>query len=191
MKKYIIVIPIGDPAGVGPEIVVKAVVDSVVQSMAICLVIGERQILEDAMCFSHMSLTVNEIEDPEQCIDQQGVMNLINLKNIDLSKHQMGKVSGMCGQAAYSYIEKSVELVMNNQVDAVATTPINKESLNAGKINFIGQTEIFAELTSIKDLFTMFEVHGMRVFSLSRHVSLHKACELVKRDSRDSWPKSA
>lgn len=183
MKKSYIAVPMGDPAGIGPEIVVKAVTDSAVQNRAVCLVIGDRQVLEAAMRFCNITLTINEITSPEHSIDQPGVMNLINLKNVDSSLFELGKVSGMCGRAAFDYIAKSIELALEMQVDAVATTPINKESLKAGHINYIGHTEIFAELTGTKDPLTMFEVRGMRVFFLSRHVSLRKACDLVTKDS--------
>jgi len=182
LKKPVIAIPMGDPAGIGPEIVLKSVTDPVVQSIAVCLVIGDRKVFEDAMRFCHISLTINEIEDPGMCLDQQGVINLINMNNIDLQAFQIGRVSGLCGRAAFEYIEKSINLAMNGQVDAVATTPINKESLKAGHVDYIGHTEIFAALTATEDPLTMFEVHGMRVFFLSRHVSLRKACDLITKD---------
>jgi 4-hydroxythreonine-4-phosphate dehydrogenase len=67
-------------------------------------------------------------------------------------------------------------------VDAVATTPINKESLKAGGVPFIGHTEIFGKLTGVADPLTMFETRGLRVFFLSRHVSLRKACDMVKKE---------
>ena len=84
----------------------------------------------------------------------------------------MGTVNGKCGRAAYEYIEKSVKLALDGRVDAVATTPINKESLKAGGINYIGHTEIFGALTETKDPLTMFETRGLRIFFLTRHVSL-------------------
>ena len=102
MKKSIIAIPMGDPAGIGPEIVLKSVTDPAVQSIAVCLVIGDRKVLEVAMCFCHISLTINEIEEPGMCIDRQGVMNLINLNNIDLKAFQLGRISGLCGRAAFA-----------------------------------------------------------------------------------------
>lgn len=182
MKKPVIAIPMGDPAGIGPEIVLKSVTDPLVQSRVVCLVIGDRKVFEDAMRFCNISLAINEIEDPEMCLDRQGVMNLINMNNIDLQAFQIGRVSGLCGRAAFEYIEKSISLAMNGQVDAVATTPINKESLKAGHVDYIGHTEIFAALTATEDPLTMFEVHGMRVFFLSRHVSLRKACDLITKD---------
>lgn len=182
MKKPVIAIPMGDPAGIGPEIVLKSVTDPLVQRMVVCLVIGDRNVFEDAMRFCNISLTINEIEDPGMCLDRHGVMNLINMNNIDLKAFQIGRISGLCGRAAFEYIEKSISLAMNGQVDAVATTPINKESLKAGHVDYIGHTEIFAALTATEDPLTMFEVHGMRVFFLSRHISLRKACDLITKD---------
>ena len=88
----------------------------------------------------------------------------------------------MCGKAAYEYIAKSIELANAHLVDAVATTPINKESLKKGGIPFIGHTEIFGALTHTDDPLTLFEVRNLRVFFLTRHVSLRRACDLVTKD---------
>lgn len=93
-----------------------------------------------------------------------------------------GKVSAMCGKAAYEYIAKSIELANAGKVDAVATTPINKESLHAAEVPYIGHTEIFGALTHTEDPLTMFETNGMRVFFLTRHVSLRQMLDMIKKD---------
>lgn len=180
--KPIIAIPMGDPAGIGPEIVVKSLADRAVTDAAVCLVIGDRSVLEQAMAFCQVQLEICEVATPAQCRDEAGVLNLIDKKLVDLSQLKLGQVSALGGQAAYAYIAKSIELANAQLVDAVATTPINKESLKAAQVPFIGHTEIFADLTGTKDPLTMFEVHGMRVFFLSRHVSLRKACDMVQKD---------
>jgi 4-hydroxythreonine-4-phosphate dehydrogenase len=180
--KPLIAIPMGDPAGIGPEIVVKALIKSEVMEVARCVVIGDRKIIEDAIHFTNADLKVNIINKPEEGVYNDGILNLIDLDNVDMQEFQMGQVSGMCGKAAYEYIAKSIELANAGDVAAVSTTPINKESLKAGNVNFIGHTEIFGELTGTKDPLTMFEVHGMRVFFLTRHVSLRRACDLVTKD---------
>ena len=112
----------------------------------------------------------------------EGVLNLIDLDNIDMDQFEFGKVNGICGKAAFAYIEKSIQLANEGLVDAVATTPINKESLRAGDINFIGHTEIFGELTNTEDPLTMFETNGMRIFFLTRHVSLRDMLDLIKKE---------
>ena len=109
-------------------------------------------------------------------------MNLIDLANVDMANFEFGRVNGMCGKAAYAYIAKSIELANARKVDAVATTPINKESLRAGEINFIGHTEIFGALTDTEDPLTMFETNGMRVFFLTRHVSLREMLDMITKD---------
>lgn len=181
MKPFI-AIPMGDPAGIGPEIVVKALKNKDVLGTARCVVVGDRKVIEDAISFTKSDMKVNVIQKTEEGDYREGILNLIDLDNIDWKEFKIGQINGMCGKAAYEYIAKSIELANNKEVAAVATTPINKESLKAGNVNFIGHTEIFGELTGTKDPLTMFEVHGMRVFFLTRHVSLRKACDLVTKD---------
>lgn len=180
--KPIIAIPMGDPAGIGPEIVVKALIKPEVSDSARCVVIGDKKIIDDAISFTKANIHVKVIQKPDEGDYTHGILNLIDLDNVDMKEFTIGQINGMCGKAAYEYIEKSIELANSGEVAAVSTTPINKESLKAGNINFIGHTEIFGALTGTKDPLTMFEVHGMRVFFLTRHVSLRKACDLVTKD---------
>lgn len=182
MKKPIIAIPIGDPAGIGPEITVRAVSDPVVKNAARCVVVGDRNVVENAYQITGIPLHTNVIENPEDGDYSDGVLNLVNVENIELPKLVIGQISGMCGKAAYEYIAKSIELANAGKADAVATTPINKESLKKGGVPYIGHTEIFGALTHTEDPLTMFEVRGLRVFFLSRHVSLQKACSMVTKE---------
>lgn len=182
MNRPIIVIPAGDPAGVGAEIVVKAISEKEVYSKARCIVIGDHKMMEKAICLMGVNLRVHLIREVCEALDKEGILNLLSLNNVDMEQFAYGKVSGMCGRAAYEYIEKSIALALAGQVDAVATTPINKESLRAAGIPYIGHTEIFGGLTGTDDPLTMFEVRGMRVFFLSRHVPLSKACKMVTKE---------
>ncbi|MBQ4468695.1 MAG: 4-hydroxythreonine-4-phosphate dehydrogenase PdxA, partial [Synergistaceae bacterium] len=86
------------------------------------------------------------------------------------------------GRCAYEYIERSIKLAMNGEVAAVSTAPINKESLHAAKVPFIGHTEIFGALTGTEDPLTMFETNGLRVFFLTRHLSLLEMLGQIKKD---------
>lgn len=180
--KPLIAVPLGDPAGIGPEIVVKAMANSDVFKAARCIIIGDKKVIKDAINFTGISLKINMINNPKEGLFEGGILNLIDFDNINMEEFRLGQVSGMCGKAAYDYIEKSIQLANAREVDAVATTPINKESLKAGKIDFIGHTEIFGALTNTDDPLTMFEVRGMRVFFLTRHVSLREACDLVTKE---------
>ncbi len=182
MKKPLIAIPGGDPAGVGPEIIVKALADKKVQETCDAIVIGDLGIFENAVKITGAGLTVNTVEDPDEGDYSAGVLNLIDLSDIDPDKFEFGKVQAMCGQAAYDYIAKSIELAMDRKADAVATPPINKEALHAAGVNYIGHTEIFGALTGTEDPLTMFETNGLRVFFLTRHLSLRDMLDQIKKD---------
>ena len=164
MNKPLIAIPIGDPAGVGPEITAMALADSKVTEAARCIIVGDKKIMEQAVRITGAELKVNVVKEPEEGIYEPGILNLIDLDNIDMDHFEFGKVSGMCGKAAYEYIAESIRLANEGKADAVATTPINKEALKAGDIHFIGHTEIFGALTGTEDPLTMFETNGRRVF---------------------------
>lgn len=182
MKRPLIAVPVGDPAGIGPEIAVKAAADEKVIKEARCVVIGSKDIIEQALEIADLHLRINLLETPEDGVYEEGILNLIDLNNVDMQKFAFGKVSGMCGRAAYEYIAKSIELANEGKVDAVATAPINKESLRAGGIDFIGHTEIFGALTKTYDPLTMFETNGMRIFFLTRHVSLREMLDMITKE---------
>ena len=110
------------------------------------------------------------------------MINLIDLANVDFGQFKRGEISAMCGQAAYEYIATSISLANAGKAAAVSTTPINKESLRAAGVPYIGHTEIFGALTGTPDPLTMFEVRNMRVFFLTRHVSLRKACDMITKE---------
>jgi len=182
MKKPLIAVTLGDPAGIGPEIVVKTIADKQLFEEANCIVMGDAKIAQQAIKVTGVDLKVNCVEDPADGDYTYGVLNMIDLDNIDMDKFEYGKVSAMCGQAAFDYIEKSIQITMEGKADAVATAPINKEALRAAEINFIGHTEIFAELTGTNDPLTMFETNGMRVFFLTRHVSLRDMLDMITKE---------
>lgn len=182
MEKPIIAVTMGDPAGIGPEIVAKSIADKATYDVARCIVIGDKKVMEKAIEIVGADLKVNVVDSPADGDYSYGVLNMIDLDNIDMSRFEYGKINAMCGQAAFDYIKKSIEITMDKQADAVATTPINKESLHAAEVDFIGHTEIFGALTGTDDPLTMFETNGLRVFFLTRHKSLRDMLDDIKKD---------
>ena len=182
MNKPYIGVPMGDPAGVGPEIVVKSIVKPEVNDCSKPVVIGDKKVLQKAIEICDVDLNIKVITNVEDGEYNTKTLNLIDLDNIDIDKLEYGKVSGMCGKAAFEYIKKSIDMAMAKEVEAIATTPINKESFKAGEVPYIGHTEVLEDLTNTNNPLTMFQVHGLRVFFLTRHVSLRKACDLVTKD---------
>lgn len=182
MKKPLIGVPMGDPAGVGAEITVKSLMSDKVKDVADVIVVGDKEVLAQALKVCGLTAELNCVDDPADGRYEDGVINVIDLDNIDMASLQMGKVQAMCGKAAFEYIEKCVELAMAHKIDAIATTPINKEALRAAHVNYIGHTEILGALSHSRDPLTMFEVDGLRVFFLTRHMSLREACDAVKKN---------
>jgi 4-hydroxythreonine-4-phosphate dehydrogenase len=182
MSRPLIGIPLGDPAGVGPEIVVKALGEGGLYERCRPVVVGDNGVISNALKICSVKSKINVIDMPEQGAYEEGTIDVIDLDNVDINELKIGSVQALGGKAAFEYIKRSVELALAGRIDAIATTPINKESLKAAGVPFIGHTEILAGLTGTKDPLTMFEVKGLRVFFLSRHVSLRKACKMVTKE---------
>ena len=183
MNRLIIGIPLGDPAGIGPEILVKSLNEKEIYEICKPVVVGDRDVIVQAMKFCDINLKINPIMLPEDGKYTYGTIDLIDLNNVNINTLQIGKVQKMAGKAAFEYVKTVTLLALEGKVDAISTTPINKESLKAAKVPYIGHTEILEDLTNIKNPLTMFQVKNLRVFFLSRHVSLRKACDLVTEDN--------
>ena len=178
----VIGIPMGDPAGIGPEIVVKSLADPEIYAVCKPVVVGERGVMEQALGFCGLDLEMNVVDTAAEGRYEHGVIDLIDLHNVDVAELKIGEIQAMGGQAAFDYIKTVTELALAREVDAIATTPINKESLKVAGVPYIGHTEILEDLTDTHNPLTMFQVHGLRVFFLTRHVSLRQACDLVTEE---------
>ena len=182
MSTPIIGISMGDPAGIGPEILVRAAADEAVHRVTRCLVFGDARVIEKAVQDSGLKLKVHAITTPDEARFAPNSIEVIDLANADPAAFQPGKVQALCGQAAWDYIEAMVQAALRGEIEAVNTAPINKESIQAAGVPYIGHTEMLAGLTGAHDPLTMFETLGLRVFFLSRHVSLRKSCDLVTKE---------
>lgn len=181
--KSAIAIPMGDPAGIGPEIIISALNNPEIYQKCSPVVIGNMEVLKQAKEILKSELELNEIEEPQNGRYEHGTINIISLENVNINHLKKGHVQAQCGRAAFDYIKKSVELAVTRKVKAIATTPINKESLNAAGVPHIGHTEILADLTEKENPLTMFEVKNMRIFFFTRHLSLKDAISQITRES--------
>lgn len=180
-NRSIIGIPLGDIAGVGPEIVAMALAQPDIYRTAKPLVIGEAGALRRALRVTGLNLDLQIVADPAQGRYRHGIIDLIDLANVDAEQVAFGQVQAAAGRAACEFIENAVERCQVGQIDALATTPINKEAFRAAGVNDIGHTELLGRLTGTADPLTMFQVFDLKVFFLSRHVSLAGAIRLVTR----------
>ena len=174
-------ITMGDPAGIGPEVVLKAVAEEEVQSVCVPVIIGNAQVLThnartlDLQCGYEI---VRQGEKIPANIDAPIIFHLDNLSGYI----EPGIESGDAGKAAASYIEASVELCASGAIDAIATAPINKRALFLGGYSFPGHTEFFASLTGTEEYAMGFVAANLRVVLLSTHVPLSEAIRLVRRE---------
>lgn len=178
----IIAIPMGDPAGIGPEIAMKSLANEEIYNVSKPLIIGDYAVIEKAIQIIEVELAINKVSSPKEGKYQFGTVDMIDLGNIDMNALEYGQVSVQGGQGAFEYIKKSVELALAGEVQALATTPINKESLKAAKVPYIGHTEMLEDLAGTEDPLTMFEVRGMRIFFLTRHLSLKDAIGQITKE---------
>ncbi len=168
----------GDPAGIGPEIIVKALSTFDFSNTCRLLVVGYGDIIQQANACCHTPLNIQLIRAVTDLKPQPDIINILE-PEYQQQTFEPGTVSVAAGTMAYHCIHHSVKLAMAKQVDALVTPPINKMSLNAAGIKQAGHTEILAELTDTKDPLTLFQVANLKVFFLSRHLSLRSACDYV------------
>lgn len=178
----IIGISMGDPAGIGPEIAAKALADPRMYRICKPLVVGDASAMEQAVRIAKVNLGINAIEQVSQARFEHGMIDVLDLKDVDVGRLVHGKVSAMGGAAAFDAVRKVIELAMANEVDATVTGPLNKEALNLAGHHYTGHTEIYAEFTSTKDYTMMLAEGKLRVVHVSTHVSLRQACDNVKKD---------
>jgi 4-phospho-D-threonate 3-dehydrogenase / 4-phospho-D-erythronate 3-dehydrogenase len=178
----IIGISMGDPAGIGPEIAAKAFADKKLYGKCRPLVTGDASVMEQAVKIAKVNLQVHAIDEVSQAKFQYGVIDVVDLKDVDVKSLVHGKVSAMAGKAAFDAVKKVIELAMANEVDATVTGPLNKEALNLAGYHYTGHTEIYAEFTKTKDYTMMLAEGKLRVVHVSTHVSLRQACDCVKKE---------
>lgn len=178
----LLAITMGDPAGIGAEIAVKALAEPEVTKACRAVVIGDRRFVEDALRFTGSPLTLMAVSRPDECEGLPGVVYLLDRHNADPAEIPYGKVSPAAGRAAYDSVAEGVRLALAGEVAAIVTGPLNKEALNLGGHHFSGHTEILAHLTGTRDYAMMLTEGAFRVVHVSTHVSLREACDRVKKD---------
>ncbi len=182
MNLPILAITMGDPAGIGPEIVVRALNHKETYAQCRPLVTGDAAVMEQAVKVLGLPLTVHAIDKVADAKFEYGYIDVFDLKCVDMNTFEYGKVSAQCGNAAFVSIKKAIELAMADEVDGTVTAPLNKEALNLAGHHFDGHTEIYATFTNTKKYAMLLADEFLRVIHVSTHVSLREACDRVKKD---------
>ncbi len=180
-NKPILAITMGDPAGIGPEIIIKAL--SLKETYEKCnpIVTGDAAVMELYSRMSDSHLKINAVKNVDEALFEYGTIDVFDLACIDMKSFEIGKVAAQCGHAAFISVVKAIELAMEKKVDGTVTAPLNKEALNLAGHHFDGHTEIYAHYTNTKKYAMLLADDFLRVIHVSTHVSLRQACDLVKK----------
>jgi 4-hydroxythreonine-4-phosphate dehydrogenase len=161
----------GDAAGVGPEIIVKALHRADVHEWLRPIVVGDTRRLVEAAAITRTAIAVRTVQGPAGAGYERGAIDCIDLGLIPAGL-PFGVLSAVAGDAAFRYIERAVALAMAHEVDAICTAPLNKEALHAGGHRYPGHTEILAALTGTAEVSMMLRAPGLRVVHCTTHVGL-------------------
>ncbi len=182
--KPIIGITMGDPAGIGPEIIARALNRPEVYDKCRPVVIGDKGVMEDAVKIANVNPGVYSINNVSEASFNHGLIDVYDLKNIHLEKIPHGRVNADCGRAAGEYIEKAIHLALDKEIAAMVTAPINKESFDRGGYGkkYRGHTEMLAALTHSKKAVMLLASGNLRVIHVTTHVPMRKAVDLIKTE---------
>lgn len=170
-----ILITMGDPAGIGPEVILKSFGDTRLNNLPF-VVLGNYQLLsllKEDLQMNAFELKV--IKSPQEALFNRNILNVIDFENIDFSLYKIGEISAMCGQAAFDYIMASINLIKNKKARAVVTAPINKAALHKAGHFYPGHTEIYAQSCNIKDYAMHLYDEKLSIIHVSTHISLEEA----------------
>jgi len=171
-RKPTIVITMGDPAGIGPEIIARVVDSGEIFPLCRPIVIGDAGVMKKLVEELRLTVAVNSIGSLAEADPAKGKLDVLDLKNVNISTHKWGAPDASSGNAVVDYIKKAVESTMNREADAIVTAPISKEMMNAAGHHYAGHTELLAHLTGTKDFGMMFVGGGLHLILATIHVAL-------------------
>jgi 4-hydroxythreonine-4-phosphate dehydrogenase len=179
MARPIIAITMGDAAGVGPEVVVKALAQAEVYTACRPIVVGDAARLRKAVGISEVGLQVRTVDSPESARYELGTIDCIDLGLIPADL-PFGQLSPIAGEGAYQFIRTAAELAMAGRVQAICTAPLNKEALHAAGHRYPGHTELLAALTDTPEVSMMLSAPKLRVVHVTTHIGLVDAVARIE-----------
>ncbi len=175
-------ITMGDPAGVGPEVIARALARPEVAASCRAVVIGDRSVMAAALELVASPLRLHAVADVAGCRFAPGTLECLDLANVDAATLARGAVSAAAGRAAYAYVETGVALCRAGRIDGIVTAPINKEALAAAGHQHTGHTEILARLSGTEDFAMLLMGRELLVIHVTTHVALRRVPDLVTRE---------
>ena len=183
MKKLTIAVTMGDPAGIGPEIILKNAAHASLDRYHVPVVVGDLSVLEEANNELGLGVSLQKVTSSADALDVKDALPVLDLGVVeDVSSLERGRVCSLGGKAAVAYIRHAVDMALKKEIQGIATGPINKEALREAQFHYIGHTEMLSELSGGGKSVTMFIVDRMRIFFHSRHLSLRMMLGSLSRE---------
>jgi 4-hydroxythreonine-4-phosphate dehydrogenase len=175
----VLALTMGEPAGVGPEILARSLTHGDIHGLLRPLVIGDAAVMRGVVGGCGLGLEIRRVSGPEQVTGRAGTLEILDLGNV--THHRFGVIDGAMGRAAVEYVEEACRLAVEGKVDGIVTAPINKEAIKAGGSRYPGHTEMLGDLLGVPPhrVFTLFVLDRLRIFFLTRHHSLAEAIRRI------------
>ena len=174
----------GDPCGIGPEVVIKALIHSEIYEWCNPVIIGNAASLRETVKMLDIDMLINHISDTDIGMSRvsQNAASVIDIGNLNYEDVTIGEINPGCGKAAMEWVSHAGRLAMRGAIGGIATAPLNKEAASLAGYEAIGHMELLQELTGSKTVATMLIAKNLRVVHLTTHRSLRVACDYVKKD---------
>ncbi len=179
-SRPLIAITTGDPAGIGPEVVLKALAHATVFDQCRPLVVGDARVLRRAQDWlPDLNLALNVVSRPDEGSYRPGTVDVLDLHDVNPDDCPVGEISAAGGRAAVEAVFKACDLAMDGAVDAMATAPLNKAAMNLAGFHYAGHTELLTDRTGATRVSMLLIGEGLRVVHISTHVALAEAIRRV------------
>ena len=178
----VLLVTLGDPAGVGPEVAVKGVIEESVEGRVILVVVADVRVIELAAEKWAPGWSVVKVESPRSAGLDSNTINVLDIANCDPKDFQIGEVAAYTGNAAYEYVVKAAELCLAGDADGIVTAPLNKQAMVMAGHEFDGHTGLLAHLCGVDTQYMILGSPKLRVIHLTTHLSLVDALKRVKTD---------
>ena len=182
-NKPLMALTLGDPSGIGPEVVVKALADPEINDEARMFVAGTATAVKQALLETGIDLPVELIDDPMHTPDSRDVIPVLSNGDYEDVEFPQGKHSADSGRASHLWVETSAKMCLDGRIDAMVTAPVNKESWQISGAPDLGHQEVFKRLTDSATVYTMLVSGILRCMHLSTHKSLPEACAFVTTEN--------
>jgi 4-hydroxythreonine-4-phosphate dehydrogenase len=172
-NRPVIGVTVGDPAGIGPEIVIKALTRTEIYELLRPLVFADRAVLEQTLAMLGVTLTLHAVSDPSEGRYEVGRVDFVDVGVLE-GPIAYGTVSADGGQAAYAYLERAIAAALAGEVSGLVTAPLNKASLQAAQVPFIDHTAVLQARAALRQPMTLFLVRNLKIFFLTRHMAFRE-----------------